>query len=168
MLGAFLRGTTTCGVGEVLKQLDVVAGQFKSHQENMYTLTTSYHLLKSGQAALTSYAAQKVSGHLSDEQRAVVDPESGLHVFGPHRKTDSVNFRLNWDTCGATTFADVQTLLTKRQPLTFSYLRQLATPERHNPEKGYRYGPPEFVCESLLSQVRFPTHHRLQRKCSLS
>jgi len=60
MLGAFLRGNTMYGVGEVLEQLDVVAGQFENPREHLYMLTTPYKSLKSGHTALTSYAAQKI------------------------------------------------------------------------------------------------------------
>ncbi|KAF9643300.1 hypothetical protein BDM02DRAFT_3191895 [Thelephora ganbajun] len=45
-----------------------------------------YHQsLKSGSAALTSCAAQKVSHRLLEEQKAATDPDAGLHVFEPRK-----------------------------------------------------------------------------------
>lgn len=151
MLGLFLRGKTTFGVGAVLQRLDTIVGRFKDPQEESYSLATSYDVLKLGHAAIISYTAQKVCQKLSAEQRAAVDPDGGLHVFTPHKKTDPINLRLSWDTYGATTFTDVQTLLVKHQPLTFNYLERLAIPERHDLTKGFRYRPPNFVRENLLS-----------------
>ena len=150
MLGAFLRGSTAYSVGEVLERLDAVTGQFENSQECPWTLTTHYKLLKSGRAALTSYAAQKVHDRLLVEQRAAVGTDGGLHVFGPRKKTEPVNLRLSWDTYGATTFEDVQAMLMKHQPLTFDYIQRLVIPERHDPMKGYRYRPPGFVCNKLM------------------
>ena len=153
MLSAFLRGATSYSVGEVLCQLDAVARRFRDPQEPLYTLTTPYKSLKSGCAALTSYAAQKVSNQLSAEQRAAVDPEGGLHVFAPHGQKEPINMRLNWDTYGATTFEDVRAILVRHQPLTFDYIQLLSTPERHDPEKGYRYRPPGFVRQKSISYI---------------
>ena len=153
MLGTLLRGSAMYGVGEILERLDVVAGQFKNPLEHLWTLATPYRSQKSGHAALTSYAAQKVRDRLSVEQRAAVDPDGGLHVFGPHKKTELINLRLSWDTYGATTFNDVQATLMKHQPLTFEYIRCLAIPERHNPAKGYRYRPPNFVRDKSIPYV---------------
>jgi len=108
MLSTFLRGNTTYGVGEVLERLDVVAGQFETSREYLYMVTTPYKSLKSGHAALTSYAAQKIRDRLSAEQyAAVLDPDSGLHAFAPRKKTEPIKLRLSWDTYGATTFEDV-------------------------------------------------------------
>jgi len=118
MLGAFLRGNTMHSVGEVLEQLDVVAGQFENPREHLYMLTTPYKSLKSGHAAFTSYVAQKICDRLSAEQYAAIDPDSGLHVFAPCKKAESIKLRLSWDTYGATTFEDVQAVLMKHQPLT--------------------------------------------------
>jgi hypothetical protein len=168
MLGAFLRGTTTFGVGDVLKQLDTVAGQFENREEEDYSLEHLYKSLKCGHTALTAYAAQKVHQRLSVEQRAAVDPESGLHVFAPRKKTDPVNLRLSWDTYGASTFADVQTLLMKYQPLTFNYLKCLATSECRDPTKEHRYRPPDFVCNILISHIISLTHDRSQHKRCLN
>ncbi|KAF9645275.1 hypothetical protein BDM02DRAFT_3071707, partial [Thelephora ganbajun] len=42
-----------------------------------------YQSLKSGYAALTSYAAQKVSHRLLEEQKAATDPDAGLHKHQP-------------------------------------------------------------------------------------
>jgi hypothetical protein len=120
MLSAFLRGTTVYGVGEVLHQLDAVAGQFENSQEPLYALAPPYKSMRSGRATLTSYAAQKVRHQLSVEQQAAVDPNGGLHVFSPHKKTEPINLRLSWDTYGATTFEDVQAVLRRHQPLTFT------------------------------------------------
>jgi len=149
MLGAFLQGTTAYGVGEVLEQLDAVARRFKNPSEPLYTLTIPYRSLKSGHAALTSYAAQNVRHQLLVEQCAAVDPESGLHVFAPRKKAEPLKLCLSWDTYGATTFDDIQTLLKKHQPLTFNLIECLAIPERHDSEKGYRYRPPSFVCDKI-------------------
>ena len=107
MLSAFLWGATSYGVGEVLHQLDTVAGRFQDPQEPLYTLALSYKSLKSGCAALTSYMAQKVSHQLLIEQHKAVDPEGGLHTFAPYRWTEPVNMHLNWDTYSATTFEDI-------------------------------------------------------------
>ena len=164
MLSAFLRGNTTFGVGEVLKQLDKVAGQFGNHEEDLYSLTPPYNSLKSGRAAFTAYAAQKVYDRLSAEQRAAVNPDSGFHVFAPHKKGDPVNLRVSWDIYGATTFVDIQALLIKYQPLTFEYVKHLATSERHDPTKKHRYRPPDFVCESSVYDIVCLTHSRLRRK----
>lgn len=150
MLGAFLRGTTMFGVGDVLERLDTVAGQFENQGEEEYLLDPPYKSLKCARTALTAHAAQKVHQRLSLEQRAAVDPDSGFHVFAPRKKTDPVNLRLSWDTYGATTFADVQTLLMKHQPLTFTYLKCLATSERRDQTKEHRYRPPDFVCNNLI------------------
>ena len=153
MLGFFFRGQSTYGVGEVLKRLDMIAGQFAGDpREHQYTLDTPYESLKSGRAALTSYAAQKVHDRLLAEQDAAVDPNGGLHVFAPHKKTDSepINLRLSWDTYGATTFNDIQAILMKHQPLTFNLVHRLAIPERHDPSKEYRYRPPKYVREGSL------------------
>ena len=147
MLSAFLRGTTVYGVGEVLERLDTVAGQFKDPSEPPYELTTSYLSLKSGHAALTSYAAQKVRDKLLAEQLAAVQSDSGLHVFAPRKKTEPIKLRLSWNTYGAITFKEVQAVLIKHQPLTFNLIQRLAIPERHDPEKNYRYRPPDFVCQ---------------------
>ena len=146
VLAPFLRGETTYGVGEVLKELDTVARQFVNHQEPQYTLEPSYESLKSGRAALTSFAAQKVRDRLLVEQAAAVDPNGGLHVFAPHKKTEPIKLRLSWDTYGTTTFDDIQAILTKHQPLTFDLIQLLALPENHDPEKEYRYQPPNYVC----------------------
>jgi hypothetical protein len=167
MLSAFLRGTTVYGVGEVLHQLDAVAGQFENSQEPLYALAPPYKSMKSGRATLTSYAAQKVRHQLSVEQQAAVDPNGGLHVFGPHKKTEPINLRLSWDTYGATTFEDVQAVLRRHQPLTFNYVEHLAIPERHDPTKGYRYRPPSFVRKTLILHVLLPTHGRSQHKYSV-
>lgn len=153
MLGWFLRGETTYGVGEVLARLDTVAKQFVNHDKPQYTLTASYESLKSGRAALTSFAAQKVRDQLLVEQAAAVDPNGGLHVFAPHKKTESIKLRLNWDTYGATTFKDIQAVLMKHQPLTFDIIQQLALPENHDPEKEYRYRPPNYVCRESISYI---------------
>ena len=155
MLGAFLRarGTTSYGVGEILHQLDAVAGRFDDHEEPLYALEPSYDELKSGHAALTSYVAQKVYSHLRAEQRAAVHPEGGLHVFAPRKQGEPINMRLSWDTYGATTFEDVRTILKKLQPLTFAYIKELTKPKRHDPNKEYRYRPPNFVCEKLISRA---------------
>jgi len=146
MLGVFLRGNTMYGVGEVLEQFDEVAGQFENPREHLYMLTTPYKSLKSSCAALTSYAAQKVRDRLSAEQYVAVDPDSGLHVFTPRKKAEPIKLRLSWDTYGATTFEDVQAILTKHQPLTFHFIQHLANPEHHDLGKEYRYRPPSFVC----------------------
>ena len=146
MLALFLRGETTFGVGEVLKQLDVVARQFVNHEEPQYALDPSYESLKSGHAAITAFAAQKVRDQLLVEQTVAVDPNSGLHVFAPHKKTEPIKLRLKWDTYGATTFDDIQAILTKHQPLTFKLIQQLSLPENHDPKQEYRYRPPDYVC----------------------
>ena len=145
MLGAFLRGTTSYGVGEVLERLDAVVGRFTNAAESPYSLTASYQSLKSGHAALTSYVAQKARDRLLVEQRAAVSPEGGLHVFAPRKKQEPLKLRLSWDTYGATTFEDTQAILRKHQPLTFNLVERLVIPERHDPEKVYRYRPPGFV-----------------------
>ena len=164
MLAAFLRGTTTYGVGEVLEHLDTVAGRFENPGESVYSLTTPYPSLKSGHAALTSYAVQKVRHQLSVEQHKAVGVDNGLHVFGPHKKTDPLNLRISWDTYGATTFKDVEDLLRKHQPLTFDLIQNLVIPERHEPGKVYRYRPPNFVCEKQTSCIPSPTHDRLRHR----
>lgn len=167
MLGSFLRGETVYSLGDVLERLDaVVRGRPKNSQEHSYTLDTPYKLLKSGHAALTSYTAQKVRDQLLVEQHAAVDPESGLHVFTRRKKAEPVKLRLSWDTYGATTFEDVQAILEKHQPLTFNLIQQLAIPGRHDPEKGYRYRPPDFVCRKQTLHVLSLTHCRLQHRCS--
>jgi len=165
MLGAFFRGNTTFGVGELLQRLDTIARQFETRQEHLYALTPSYESLKSGRAALTSYAAQKVRDRLLTEQHAAVGPDGGLHVFAPHKKTEPINLRLNWDTYGATTFEDIQNVLIKHQPLAFDLIENLATPERHDLAKNYRYRPPFFVRENLTLCFLSLTYERLQRKC---
>ena len=164
MLSAFLRGTTSYGVGEVLQQLDAVARRFQNLQEPLYALTPPYESLKSGHPALTSYAAQKVRHQLSAEQHAAVDPEGGLHIFAPRKRTEPINMRLSWDTYGSTTFEDVQAVLVKHQPLTFEYIRLLAIPERHNPQKEYRYRPPSFVREKSVLYVQLPMNGRSQHR----
>ena len=167
MLGSFLRGETVYSLGDVLERLDkVVRGRPENPRECPYTLDTPYRLLKSGHAALTSYAAQKVHDRLSVEQRAAVDPESGLHVFTRRQKTEPIKLRLSWDTYGASTFEDVQAILKKHQPLTFNLIQQLAIPGRHDPEKGYRYRPPDFVCMKKTLCVLSLTCYRLQHRCS--
>ena len=165
MLSAFLRGNTTYGVGEVLKRLDVIAGHFENSLESPYMLTTPYESLKSGRTALASYTAQKVRDQLSIEQRAAVDPDGGLHIFAPHKKTDSIKLCLSWDTYGATTFEDVQAILKKHQPLTFDLIEHLAIPERHDLTKEYRYRPPSFVRKKLILYISPPTHDRLRHRC---
>lgn len=97
ILSAFLRGTGSYGVGEVLRRLDAAAGQFDDHREPLYVLDPPYDSLKSGRAALTSYAAQKVRDHLSVKQRAAVVPEDGLHVFAPRKQGEPINMPLSWD-----------------------------------------------------------------------
>ena len=167
MLAPFLRGETTFGVGNLLKQLDAVSRQFVNHKEPEYTLVPSYKSLKSGRAATTSFAAQKVHDQLLVEQAAAADPNGGLHVFAPHKKTEPIKLRLNWDTYGATTFDDIQSILMKHQPLTFNLIRQLALPENHNPKKEYRYRPPNYVHSEPISHVPSDlTHGRLQRRFS--
>ena len=151
MLGAFIRGQGGYGLGKVLRQLDAVLGRFQ-HGEPLYALEPSYDSLESGHAVLTSYAAQKVRDHLKAEQRAAVHPEGGLHIFAPHRQGEPINMRLSWDTYGATTFEDVRAILKQHQPLTFAYIKELAQPERHDPEKEYRYRPPDFVCEKFIAR----------------
>lgn len=159
-MSRFLRGSSTYSLGEVLERLDRVVGQFLNPGEVPYTLTTPYKSLKSGHVALTSYAAQKVHQQLLIEQRATVDPDGGLHVFAPQRKNGPINLRLSWDTYGATTFKDIQTVLLKHQPLTFNYLQHLATAERRDSEKEYRYRPPDFVREALLRHIQSLTPGR--------
>ena len=66
-LSAFLRGTSTFGLGEVLERLDAIVGQFEDPRERSWTLDTPYKELKSGRAAITAYAAQKVRDRLSAE-----------------------------------------------------------------------------------------------------
>jgi len=79
MLGVFFRGNTTFGVGELLQRLDTIARQFETRQEHLYALTPSYESLKSGRAALTSYAAQKVRDRLLTEQHAAVAVQRVIH-----------------------------------------------------------------------------------------
>ena len=148
MLGAFLRGNTMYGVGEVLERLDVVAGQVETPREYLYMITTPYKSLKSSHAALTSYAAQKFRDRLSAEQYAAVDPDSGLHAFAPRKKTEPIKLHLSWDTYGATTFEGVQAILTKHQPptRTFHLIQHLANPEHYDLGTEYCYRPPSFVC----------------------
>ena len=128
-------------------------GGSKTPKNLLYALTPPYESLKFGHPALTSYAAQKVRHQLSAEQRAAVDPEGGLHVFAPCKRTEPINMRLSWDTYGATTFEDVQAMLVKHQPLTFEYIQLLAIPERHNRQKEYRYRPSNFVRERSVPYV---------------
>ena len=85
---------------------------------------------------------------LSAEQYAAIDPDSGLHVFAPRKKAESIKLCLSWDTYGATTFEDVQAVLTKHQPLTFHLIQHLANPEHHDPGKEYRYRHPSCVCRN--------------------
>jgi hypothetical protein len=82
---AFLSGSTFVGVGEVLQELDRVAREFRHTQEPPHTLTPPYESLKSGSAALTSYAAQKVRDRLLKEQKAATEAlKDAMDMFCPH------------------------------------------------------------------------------------
>ena len=84
MLAMFIEGKTVIGVGDVLQEVHHAAEEFCSWDRGpLWTLDDSYHSLKSGDAALTSYAAQKVSDRLREEQKKATDPvtrsQSGEH-----------------------------------------------------------------------------------------
>jgi hypothetical protein len=155
MLAMFIGGGTVVGVGDVLQEFHHAAEEFCSEgQDSPWRLDYPYHLVKSGYAALTSYAAQKVGDHLQQEQKAATGPDAGLHVFKPRKPGErDVKLRLAWDTYGATTLSDIQAVLEKHQPLTFSYIVRLTHPERHNEEKGeFRYRPPAVVHETTVTK----------------
>lgn len=118
----------------------------------LWALDHPYHSLKSGYAALTSYAAQQVSCRLLEEQKAATGPHAGLHVFEPCKPgEEEIKLRFSWDTYGAITLADIQAVLEQNQPLTFHYILLLARPERHSKEKDeFRYRPPNIVREMFM------------------
>ena len=152
MLGMFIKGSTTFGVGEALRELHRAAGEFRqTEDQDLYVLTPLYHSLKSGYTALTSYAAQQVKHRLLEEQEAATDPHAGLHVFEPRKPgEEEIKLRLSWDTYGATTLADIQTILKQHQPLTFGYISILAHPKRHKEGDEFRYRPPNVVCDIFM------------------
>jgi hypothetical protein len=165
----FIQGKTTFGVGEVLQELHRAAEEYCPRDEGpLWTLANPYQYLKSGSPALTSYAAQKVCHRLQVEQKAATDPHAGLHVFEPRKPGEGgVKLRISWDTYGATTLADVQAVLEKHQPLTFSYVLLLAHPQRHDEEKvEFRYRPPNVVRRMFFSQLTPPTHPRSRLRSS--
>ena len=170
MLSMFIKGNTTFGVGEVLQGLHRAAEEFCKTQdeESLYTLARPYQSFKSGRVALTSYAAQQVGHRLLEEQEAATDPGAGLHVFKPHRPgEEETELRLSWDTYGATTLADVQTILEKHQPLMFEYISLLVYPKSHKEDDGFRYRPPNVVCDALMLWFSLPTRTRSRRKSSV-
>lgn len=155
MLGKFMRGRTTFGVGELLQGVHCAAREFRPSpvEESLWTLgneADSYKSLKSGYSALTSYAAQTVKGRLQEEQKAATNPSAGLHVFEPRKPgEEEIKLRLSWDTYGATTLADVQAVLEQHQPLTFNYILLLTQPKHHDDDE-FRYRPPSVVCEMVM------------------
>ena len=172
MLGMFMRGTTTFGVGELLWGLHCAAWEFRPNpvDESLWMLdneTCPYRSLKSGYSALTSYAAQKVKDHLQEEQKAATNPHAGLHVFEPRKPgEEEIKLCLSWDTYGATTLADVQAVLEQHQPLTFGYILLLTQPEHHDDDDEFRYRPPNVVREILKSLLPLPTCARFRQKFS--
>lgn len=153
MLATFIQGKSVVGVGDVLQELHHAAEEFCSgDQDLLWSLDCPYHSLKSGHAALTSYAAQKVGHRLQTEQKAATDPNAGLHVFKPRKPGEQdLRLRLTWDTFGAATLSDVQAVLEKHQPLTFAYILQLAHPDHHDERKDeFRYRPPGVVCKVTM------------------
>jgi hypothetical protein len=153
MLAAFIEGKTVYGVGDVLQWLHHASEEFCPTNEGpLWTLTVPYQSLKSGYAAMTSYAAQEVRRRLEVEQKAATDPHAGLHIFEPRKPgQEDVKLRVAWDNYGATTFSDVQAVLAQHQPLTFSYFYLLAHPGRHDEAKdAFRYRPPSVVCVILM------------------
>lgn len=153
MLGHFLRGRGFVGVGSVLQQIDDAAKEFYSRDHgSLWALDNEYKDLKPGLVALTSYAAQKVLQRLRDEQRAATDPHAGLHVFEPRKPgQEDTKLRISWDSYGATTLSDIQAVLQEHQPLTFSYIFQLAHPGHHNEEQAtFRYRPPNVVSKTFI------------------
>ena len=151
MLAAFIKGTSTYRVGEVLQALHQAAEEFgQTEEEPLYMLTQPYKEMKSGSAALTSYAAQEVCHRLLEEQKVATNTYAGLHVFEPHKSGEEVKMRLSWDTYGATTLADVQAILEQHQRLTFDYISLLAHPGRHKQTDEFRYRPPNIVCDTSM------------------
>lgn len=150
MLAKFMKGGTSTGVGEVLQELYCAAEEFRLGNESpLWTLANPYQSLKSGYAALTSFAAQNVRQRLHDEQHAATDPHAGLHVFEPRKPGQKERkLRVAWDSFGEATLSDIQAVLERHQPLTFSYILHLACPGRHEEEDVFRYRPPNVVCQT--------------------
>lgn len=150
ILSRFMTGRTSTGVGEVLQELYCAAEEFRPGDESpLWTLVNPYQSLKSGYAALTSFAAQNVRQRLYDEQHAATDPHAGLHVLEPREPGQKERkLRVAWDSFGATTLSDIQAVLECHQPLTFSYVLHLACPGRHGEGDMFRYRPPNVVCQT--------------------
>lgn len=172
MLGRFMRGRTMFGVGELLQALHCAAREFRvtRAKESLWMLDDKacpYQSLKSGYSALTSYAAQKVKDRLQEEQKAATNPHAGLHVFEPRKPgEEDIKLRLSWDTYGAMTLADIQSVLEQHQPVTFSYVLLLTQPEHHDDDDEFRYRPPNVVCQIFMSSLPPPTCVRFRQKYS--
>lgn len=119
----FLQGDCKFTPGHILKQWDEHSdGRLRGDAgDSMYTLDVDYSEIKSVRPALSSFAAQKCLGKLSQEARTAVKPESGLHTTSRRRGKN----QLDWRAFGLSTIESVIAVLQEHAPLAFRFLLEI-------------------------------------------
>ncbi|KAG6824881.1 hypothetical protein H0H92_005539 [Tricholoma furcatifolium] len=102
---------------------------------------------------LTSFAAQIIKDQLVKEAKAVVKPDSGLHVS---RKKQTAN-KTMWMDIGSATVARVSDIIQRHQPLTWGFLMAIASSERTSVTGNAvrKRRPPDMVCAHAISALNF-------------
>ncbi|THU84237.1 hypothetical protein K435DRAFT_928577 [Dendrothele bispora CBS 962.96] len=131
--------------------------------DDMFSTTLDHSKMKSARAAITSFAAQLVKGHLIKSVNITVSKEKGsLHTF-----TTDKSQSLPDEVFGAETLAQTISILQKDAPLLWDYVFTLATPRSRNrrsraknapeDEKANRanHRPPEIVAAHVISSICF-------------
>ncbi|KAJ3553132.1 hypothetical protein NM688_g3779 [Phlebia brevispora] len=155
----FLNGQSTPGIRDIVRcwvddPLGRAAGS--DEEEQLYSTEVPYHTLRHAEAVFTSLAAQLVKTKLAREMRVATDSKNGLHGTGVSKKGRK---EMRWDDIGPHTVDDVMKIIKRHQPLTFTIIKDLVTPEPWRRRDGVRVvrktRPPELVSAELIQ----PNHN---------
>lgn len=146
MVSKFLGGECEFGVGEILylwfKSPSGIPADGTGEEEELYSTVTEYCKLKSAHAAITALAVDLAYKKFDKELRQVIKKTSGLHTFTTNGSPVPL------DDYGSKTFLSAVDTFKKIQPLTWSFVVQLATPtpRRKAAQLKRAERPLELVC----------------------